>query len=136
MIAVDPLPDKRAMALAMGATHAVDPDAGDPAEQIRAIVPGGVDHAFEAIGIPAVADQAFRSVRDGGTTVLIGQPAMGVKAGFDVYDVTQFEHTILGSNLGGANPGAARAGTGAAGRRRPARSDIAGHPPDAARADQ
>ena len=51
-----------------------------------------------------MADQAFRSVRDGGTTVLIGQPAMGVKAGFDVYDVTQFEHTILGTNLGGANP--------------------------------
>lgn len=104
VIAVDTLADKRAMALAMGATHAVDPGAGDPAEQIRAIVPGGVDHAFEAIGIAAVADQAFRSVRDGGTTVLIGQPAMGVKAGFDVYDVTQFEHTILGTNLGGANP--------------------------------
>jgi S-(hydroxymethyl)glutathione dehydrogenase/alcohol dehydrogenase len=104
VIAVDPLPDKRAMALGLGATHAVDPGEGDPAEQIRAIVPGGVDHAFEAIGIPDVADQAFRSVRDGGTTVLIGQPAMGVKAGFDVYDATQFEHTILGSNLGGANP--------------------------------
>ena len=85
----------------MGATHAVDPGVGDPAEQIRAIVPGGVDHAFEAIGIPAVADQAFRSVRDGGTTVLIGQPAMGVKAGFDVYDVTQFEHTILGTTWAG-----------------------------------
>jgi S-(hydroxymethyl)glutathione dehydrogenase/alcohol dehydrogenase len=104
VIADDPLPEKRAMAVNLGATHAVDPDAGDPVEQIREIVPGGVDHAFEAIGIPAVADQAFRSVRDGGTTVLIGQPAMGVKAGFDVYDVTQFEHTILGSNLGGANP--------------------------------
>jgi S-(hydroxymethyl)glutathione dehydrogenase/alcohol dehydrogenase len=104
VIAVDPLPEKRAMALGLGATHAVDPAEGDPADQIRAMVPGGVDHAFEAIGIPDVADQAFRSVRDGGTTVLIGQPAMGVKAGFDVYDATQFEHTILGSNLGGANP--------------------------------
>jgi Zn-dependent alcohol dehydrogenase len=29
---------------------------------------------------------------------------MGVKAGFDVYDATQFEHTILGSNMGGAVP--------------------------------
>ncbi len=104
LIAVDPLPAKREMAIALGATHAVDPLAGDPAAQIREIVPGGVDFAFEAIGIPDVADQAFRSVRDGGTTVLIGQPAMGVKAGFDVYNVTQFEHTILGSNLGGANP--------------------------------
>ena len=104
VIAVDPLPEKRAMALDLGATHAVDPDASDPAEQIREIVPDGVDYAFEAIGIAAVAEQAFGAVRAGGTTVLIGQPAMGVKAGFDVYDATQFEHTILGSNLGGANP--------------------------------
>ena len=136
VIAVDPLPDKRAMALGLGATHAVDPAEGDPADQIRAIVPGGVDHAFEAIGIPEVADQAFRSVRDGGTTVLIGQPAMGVKAGFDVYDATQFEHTILGSNLGGANPalhvpGLAR--LAASGR---LELESAGHPPDAARPHQ
>jgi Zn-dependent alcohol dehydrogenase len=63
-----------------------------------------VDHAFEAIGIAEVAEQAFAAVRDGGTTVLIGQPAMGVKTGIDVYRATQFEHTVLGSNLGGANP--------------------------------
>ena len=43
-------------------------------------------------------------MRDGGTTTLIGQPAIGVRASFPVYDVTQFEHTILGSNLGGASP--------------------------------
>jgi Zn-dependent alcohol dehydrogenase len=29
---------------------------------------------------------------------------VGVEAGFDVYDVTQFEHTVLGSNMGGAVP--------------------------------
>jgi S-(hydroxymethyl)glutathione dehydrogenase/alcohol dehydrogenase len=101
---VDPLPGKRDLALAMGATHAVDPAGGDSAEQIRELVPGGVDYAFEAIGRPEVAAAAFASVRDGGTTVLIGQPAIGVKAGFPVYDVTQFEHTILGSNLGAATP--------------------------------
>jgi Zn-dependent alcohol dehydrogenase len=104
VIVVDPLPEKRELALALGATHAVDPVVGDPAEQVRLLVPGGVDVAFEALGSPEVAEQAFRSVRDGGVTVLIGQPPMGVKAGFDVYDVTQFEHTILGTNLGGAVP--------------------------------
>jgi S-(hydroxymethyl)glutathione dehydrogenase/alcohol dehydrogenase len=104
IVAVDPLPGKRDLALAMGATHAVDPAGGDSAEQIRELVPGGVDYAFEAIGRPEVAAAAFASVRDGGTTVLIGQPAIGVKAGFPVYDVTQFEHTILGSNLGAATP--------------------------------
>ena len=104
VIAVDPWPEKRAMALALGATHAIDPAVADPAEQIRAIVPGGVDHAFEVLGSPDVVAQAFASVRDGGTTTLIGQPAIGVRASFPVYDVTQFEHTILGSNLGGSAP--------------------------------
>jgi Zn-dependent alcohol dehydrogenase len=104
IIAVDPLPEKRALALRLGATHAIDPADGDPAEQIRAIVPGGVDVAFEALGRPEVAEQASRATRYGGTTVLIGQPPMGVKAGFDVYDMTQFEQQVLGSNLGGAVP--------------------------------
>jgi S-(hydroxymethyl)glutathione dehydrogenase / alcohol dehydrogenase len=104
IIAVDPVAEKRALALRLGATHVVDPRDGDPVEQIRAIVPAGVDVAFEALGRPDIAEQAFRSVRFGGVTVLIGQPPMGVKAGFDVYDVTQFEHTVLGSNLGGAVP--------------------------------
>ncbi|MGO9960708.1 MAG: zinc-binding dehydrogenase [Solirubrobacteraceae bacterium] len=104
IVAVDPLPAKRELALRMGATHVVDPADGDPAAQIRTLVPGGVDYAFEAIGRPEVAASAFAAVREGGVTVLIGQPPMGVRAGFPVYDVTQFEHTILGSNLGGATP--------------------------------
>jgi Zn-dependent alcohol dehydrogenase len=104
IVAVDPLPAKRELALRLGATHALDPTDGDAVAAMRDLVPGGVDYAFEALGSPAVAEQAFACVRDGGTTVLIGQPALGVKAGFPVYDVTQFEHSILGTNLGGSTP--------------------------------
>jgi S-(hydroxymethyl)glutathione dehydrogenase/alcohol dehydrogenase len=104
IIAVDPVKFKRELALSMGATHAIDPLSSNAAEAIRAVVPEGVDYAFEALGSPVVAREAFASVRDGGTTVLIGQPAMNVEAGFPVYDMTQFEHTVLGTNLGGANP--------------------------------
>lgn len=104
IIAVDPVPFKRALAAELGATHVIDPADGNPAEQVRAIAGDGVDFAFEALGRPEVAEQAFESVRDGGTTVLIGQPPIGRKAGFDVYAATQFEHTILGSNLGGGVP--------------------------------
>jgi Zn-dependent alcohol dehydrogenase len=104
IIAIDPMPIKRELASRLGATHVIDPGDGDPAAQIREIVGDGVDYAFEALGNAEVAEQAFQSVRDGGTTVLIGQPAMGVKAGFDVYNATQFEHTILGSNLGSGVP--------------------------------
>jgi S-(hydroxymethyl)glutathione dehydrogenase / alcohol dehydrogenase len=104
IVAVDPVPFKRELATRLGATHVIDPARGDPVQRVRAIAADGVDFAFEALGNPAVAEQAFRSVRDGGTTVLIGQPAIGKKVGIDVYDATQFEHTVLGSNLGGAVP--------------------------------
>jgi S-(hydroxymethyl)glutathione dehydrogenase/alcohol dehydrogenase len=104
IIAIDPVREKRELALTFGATHSVDPAGGDVVEQIRAIAPGGVDFSFEALGRAEVIDQAFRSVRHGGVAVLIGQPEMGVKAGIDVYDATQFEQTILGTNMGGAVP--------------------------------
>ena len=116
VIAVDPLPDKRAMALGLGATHAVDPAEGDPAEQIRAIVPGGVDHAFEAIGIadgrrpglPVGArrrhDGADRAARDGRQGRLRRVRRDAVRA----HDP--------GIEPGRREPGAARAGAGAAGR--------------------
>jgi Zn-dependent alcohol dehydrogenase len=104
IIAVDPLESKRALAVRLGASHAVDPSAIEPAAAIRELTSGGVDYAFEALGSPQVGRQAFDSVRRGGTTVLIGQPAIGVDMTLPVYDATQYEHTVLGSNLGGASP--------------------------------
>jgi Zn-dependent alcohol dehydrogenase len=104
IIAVDPVGSKRELALELGATHAVDPDAEDPVAAVRRIVSDGVDHAFEALGAPAVAEQAFASTRTGGTTVLIGQPALGVTVPLPVYELTQFEHDVLGTHIGGATP--------------------------------
>jgi S-(hydroxymethyl)glutathione dehydrogenase / alcohol dehydrogenase len=101
IIAVDPLASKREMALRLGATHAIDPD-GDAIESIREETGGGVDYAFEAVGNREVAEAAFGCVRTGGTTVLIGQPPIGVRASFPVYDVSQYEHRILGTVFGGA----------------------------------
>src|SRR5262249_61644985 len=88
----------------LGAAPAVVPLAGDPAAAIRELLPAGADYVFEAIGKPEVAAQAFAATATGGVTVLIGQPPVGVKAAFPVYDLTQFEHTILGTHIGGANP--------------------------------
>jgi S-(hydroxymethyl)glutathione dehydrogenase / alcohol dehydrogenase len=104
IVAVEPLAVKRELALQLGATHAIDPRAEDAVAAIRAIVPDGVDHAFEAVGIPAVAEQAFAATRTGGTTVLIGQPALGASVALPVYELTQFEHDVLGTHIGGATP--------------------------------
>ena len=104
IVAVDPVASMSELALRFGATHAIDPDAEDPVAAIHRLVPGGVDNAFEALGAPAVAEQAFAATRTGGTTVLIGQPAMGVTVPIPVYELTQFEHDVLGTHAGGATP--------------------------------
>jgi S-(hydroxymethyl)glutathione dehydrogenase/alcohol dehydrogenase len=78
LVAVDPNPERRALALRFGATHVVDPAEGDPVAAVQRIVPGGVDLAVEASGLPAVMDQAVRAVRQqGGRAVVIGNARAG-----------------------------------------------------------
>ncbi len=50
LIAVDPSAQARANSLRLGATHAVDPTAGDLRDQVYAIVPAGPDLVLEAAG--------------------------------------------------------------------------------------
>lgn len=102
IIAVDPVPAKRELAVRLGATHVVDPSAEDAVRAIHRLVPGGVDHAFEALG--SLGADAFAATRTGGTTVMIGQPAMGVTVDIPVYELTQLEHDVRGTHAGGATP--------------------------------
>src|SRR6187397_1139637 len=60
IIAVDLDPKKLDWARGFGATHTVNPGDGDPVEAIRALTDGfGADVCIEAVGHPAVLEQAF-----------------------------------------------------------------------------
>ena len=59
IIAVDVVADKLATAKSLGATDVVDASDGDPVKAIRELTGGGVDYAFEAIGLKKAAEQAF-----------------------------------------------------------------------------
>ncbi len=72
VIAVDIDPRKLAQARELGATEALNPKEGDVPKAIRKLTGGGVDVAFEIVGKPQVLDQAFGSVRAGGTLVAVG----------------------------------------------------------------
>ena len=79
VIAVDPSPTRRDLARAFGATHVIDPTDSDVLAEIRKIVPGGVDAAIEATGIPAVMGQALDATRQqGGRAVVIGNAKLGL----------------------------------------------------------
>jgi len=84
VIGVDPNPARRALAEAYGATHTIDPGAGDPVAAIRAILPQGADAAVEATGLPTVMEQALKSVRQqGGRAVVIGNARYGAQLTLD-----------------------------------------------------
>jgi S-(hydroxymethyl)glutathione dehydrogenase/alcohol dehydrogenase len=99
IIAVDVNPSKLALALELGATHAVDASAVDPVEAVHELTAGGVHHAFEAVGAKLAAEQAFAMLRRGGTATIVGMLPQGVKielTGTDFID----EKRIQGSNMG------------------------------------
>jgi S-(hydroxymethyl)glutathione dehydrogenase/alcohol dehydrogenase len=103
IIAVDPVEMKRASAARFGATDAVDPNAGDPVEQVRALTGGrGVDFAFEAVGYEDLEMQAVGMTRRGGTTVLVGVPHWQTTIAVPVMRLIVDDRTIKGSYYGSA----------------------------------
>jgi S-(hydroxymethyl)glutathione dehydrogenase/alcohol dehydrogenase len=77
ILAVDPVGDRRAAALAAGATDVLDPADGDTVEQLRAATDGrGADYVFEAGGRRDTYLQARAATIAGGMTVFVGGASM------------------------------------------------------------
>jgi S-(hydroxymethyl)glutathione dehydrogenase/alcohol dehydrogenase len=72
IIAVDLMESKLAAAKEFGATDIVDASSGDAVQQVHAITGGGVDYAFEAIGLMKTAQQCFEMAKRGGQAVVVG----------------------------------------------------------------
>jgi S-(hydroxymethyl)glutathione dehydrogenase / alcohol dehydrogenase len=78
IVAVDREPAKLELAQARGATHAVDAAHEDAVAAVGRIVPGGVDHAFEAVGRPDTIRQGWDVLRPGATLVVVGVVPPGI----------------------------------------------------------
>jgi S-(hydroxymethyl)glutathione dehydrogenase/alcohol dehydrogenase len=101
IIAVDRVPSKLDLARRFGATDVVDAGAGDPVKHIQALTKGGVHHSFEAIGLKATAEQAFRMLRRGGTANIIGMIPVGTMIelhGADFLNEKRIQGSLMGSN--------------------------------------
>ena len=75
IVVIEPTAARRELALELGATHAIDPAAGDVAEQIRSIVERGVDYVVDTTGIGAVVESLINATAVRGTVGLIGVPS-------------------------------------------------------------
>jgi S-(hydroxymethyl)glutathione dehydrogenase/alcohol dehydrogenase len=106
IIAVDLRDDKTALAVSVGATDEIDASRGDPVGQLHALLPDGVDYAFDAIGHTATTEQAIAMLGLGGAAVVVGLPAAGAKASFEPLALAEADQRILGSNYGSIRPSA------------------------------
>ena len=77
IVAVDLSSRALELAGSLGATDLVDAGDTDSAKVVRELTGGGVDHAFEAIGMKQTAEMAFAMLRRGGTATLIGMQRPG-----------------------------------------------------------
>jgi|KBSMisStandDraft_5_1062788.scaffolds.fasta_scaffold02384_14 Zn-dependent alcohol dehydrogenase len=102
IVSVDPLPARRALARAVGATHDCDPS--DLAELLAGLAPDGADCALEAVGSPATAALALASVRPGGRATLVGMPPAGARLDLDPAEFTNREKVLTGTVYGSGDP--------------------------------
>ena len=101
IIAADPIPEKRELAIKLGATDVVDAMAPDAAAQIVELTKGGVDHAVEAVGRPASGELAVKSLRRGGTATILGMMPLNHSVGLSAMDLLsgkKLQGAIMGGN--------------------------------------
>jgi S-(hydroxymethyl)glutathione dehydrogenase/alcohol dehydrogenase len=101
IIALDPVPEKRAMAEKLGATHSIDALSDTAADQVVEITKGGVHHAIEAVGRVQSAATAVKVLRRGGTATILGMMPLGEKVGLSAMDLLsgkRLQGGFMGSN--------------------------------------
>ncbi|MES2682006.1 MAG: NAD(P)-dependent alcohol dehydrogenase [Pseudomonadota bacterium] len=75
VIVVEPNEGRRKLALELGATHVIDPKAeSDVLTKIKELSGGGVTHAFDTTGIPAVIGVAMETMLPNGMLGLVAVP--------------------------------------------------------------
>lgn len=94
--AIDPSPEKRALALELGAARAVAPD------EAAALPPADV--VIETVGKAAVLAQAYAAARRGGRIVTVGLPHPSEMLSIPAVSLVADGKTLVGSYMGSSIP--------------------------------
>ena len=99
VVVFDPAESKRELARRLGAT-----DVLEPGQDLRDVLPDGVDLAVEAVGRAAALRAAFDATAVGGRTVTAGLPAPGQLLELPALTIVAEARTLIGSYMGDAHP--------------------------------
>jgi alcohol dehydrogenase len=104
VIAADINPQKRDIALQLGAQYVIDPAELTSVQQVKDMTGGGVDIAVESAGVISALEFAYSSTKRGGTTVTAGLPHPSKIFALSPTVLVGEERTLKGSYLGSCIP--------------------------------
>lgn len=106
IILVEPIAARRDIALELGATHVIDPaDAPDLAAALRAIMPAGLDFAFDSSGVVPVIEAGLAALGSHGAIGLVGVPSKADAAiSVNIAALMTPGHRIIGIIEGDSDP--------------------------------
>lgn len=93
VIAIDPMPERRALATTVGATEGAE---SDQLDQLR-----DLDVVIDAVGAPATVTAAWRAVRRGGTVTVVGAGRPDQVVEINAYELFHDDKKLTGSFHGG-----------------------------------
>lgn len=101
IVAVDAVAGKLDAARKFGATDGIVATSRDEAiAALHAIVPGGVDHAFEAVGRPETAELAFSALSPTGAATILGLMPEGARLSIPADELVYGDRTLRGAYMG------------------------------------
>jgi aryl-alcohol dehydrogenase len=105
IVVAEPLESRRALAAELGATHTLDPLAAtDLAGAVHAILPQGVDYAFDTTGKTSVLQATVACLGSRGVLGVVGVCPPGTPIPGDLLQLITFGHTIKGIIEGDSDP--------------------------------
>lgn len=106
IILVEPIAARRVIAQELGATHVIDPaEVGNLTEALRAIVPAGLDFAFDTSGVVPVIEAGLAALGSHGAIGLVGVPSKADAAiSVNIAALMTPGHRIIGIIEGDSDP--------------------------------
>ena len=94
----DPMPERRAKSLSLGAVESFDPSSGKLVQEVKARTDGrGADAVLVAVAHPSVVTEALAAARPGGRVLLFAANDPVTKIDFPASEIGIAEKEILGS---------------------------------------
>ncbi|HJM42462.1 MAG: alcohol dehydrogenase catalytic domain-containing protein [Nitrospinota bacterium] len=101
VVVSDPVAERRAHAVRLGADKAVNPS-GEAADAIRDMTGGlGAETVFDTVGGAQPLGEGLALSREGGAVVLFAHAPEGGRADFEINDLFKHERRVIGTYSGG-----------------------------------